>query len=279
MTEDLHGEAHTALRARLASALRRANARDVGRAAWELRWAFDDVLFVAAELERRGSRKELIPPPAAYAADCPEHAAIAGDLDVAVLVAARRYASGHLDIVGDFYFALADLVLARLSAKGTCGQVARRLERALADADAAHSGAEKAVLLGAAFDELRFEGARAEALPPAESMVIGACEGIEEIAEQIVKAIGAGAPAYNSGDAEGCARLYAQTAERILTQVKNNARNAPLRQLLARSLEAAKADASPDSAAWTLRHAFDAVLEAWQVASHPQPVSAVPRRS
>src|SRR5206468_12315299 len=57
MLEELKGDAHAALRARLLAALRRAASRDAAQSAWEYRYAFDDVLFALDELRRKSTRR------------------------------------------------------------------------------------------------------------------------------------------------------------------------------------------------------------------------------
>lgn len=73
----------------------------------------------------------------------------------------------------------------------------------------------------------------------------------------IVEAIDRGVPLFNSGDHEGCARVYEETARRIL------ALGGPELSLLDRHELAAALDETADAAtarAWSLRNAFDRVL-------------------
>jgi hypothetical protein len=82
-------------------------------------------------------------------------------------------------------------------------------------------------------------------------------DGIEDIALAIMQAIQLGAPTYNRGDPEGCYRLYARTAERLVQEHSDcpGAQSA-LRQGLQRCTQLADAD----ERAWALRDTFDGLL-------------------
>jgi S1-C subfamily serine protease len=84
-------------------------------------------------------------------------------------------------------------------------------------------------------------------------------DGIEEIALSIMQAIQLGAPAYNRGDPEGCYRLYARTARRIIEERPDcPGALAALREGLQRcSLHGDDMDAC----AWALRDTFDGLLQ------------------
>ena len=73
----------------------------------------------------------------------------------------------------------------------------------------------------------------------------------------IGRAISIGAPAYNTGDHQGCYDVYSCTARAILATLPELPQDAAdlLRDGLAR---AAQLD-DPDAQAWAMRHAFDAV--------------------
>ncbi len=264
-----------ALRARLRAAVDRAEGKESSRAAWELRYAFDDLLFA---LSRPAAKREPVADAASrFAAGCPQRAEVVQALDLAALIAARRYEAGHPEVVADFYCVLADALRSQLTGAGCCSALVARLDEALTAAEDTRRGADVASLLGAAFDEVRFEGAAGDELevPPAEAAVIAGAEQIDEVADALVRAIGTGAAAYNAGDVEGCARLYAQTCERLVGALKGGPRNAALKKLLSSALERARVAGGADGAAWALRHAFDAVIEAQRVARTPAVVSAV----
>ena len=73
----------------------------------------------------------------------------------------------------------------------------------------------------------------------------------------ISAAINKGAPTYNSGDHIGCYNIYKQTAEKILGQCSIGG----VQQKLRSALNIAKQQSSSSSRAWTMRHAFDAILD------------------
>ncbi|MBL8954187.1 MAG: serine/threonine protein kinase [Myxococcaceae bacterium] len=268
------GETPEALRARLQAAMERADGAEPSRAAWELRYAFDDLLFA---LTRPTTKREPVADAASrFAAGCAERVGVVRVLDQAALIAARRYEAGQPEVVADFYRVLALALTAQLRSGRCCVALVARLDAALEAAEDAPRGAEAATLLGAAFDEVRFEAAAGEfyEVPPAEAAVVANSEQIDEVADALVRAIGTGAVWYNAGDVDGCARLYAQTCERVLGGLKAVQRNAALKKLLAGALEKSKGQGA-DERAWTFRHAFDAVLEAQRVAKAPSGVSAV----
>jgi len=268
------GEMPAALKTRVQAALERAEGREPSRSAWELRYAFDDLLFA---LTRPASKREPVADAASrFAAGCAERAQVVRVLDQAALIAARRYEAGQPEVVADFYRLLAVSLREQLAGGRCCAALVARLDAALEAAEDAPRGAEAATLLGAAFDEVRFEGAAGEfyEVPPAEAAVVAGSEQIDEVADALVRAIGTGAVWYNAGDVDGCARLYAQTCERVVAGLKPVQRNAALKKLLASALEKSRGQGA-DESAWTLRHAFDAVLEAQRVAKSPAAVSAV----
>jgi hypothetical protein len=212
-----------------------------------------------------------------FSSGCAQRAEVVRVLDLAALIAARRYEAGHPEVVADFYCVLADALRSQLTEARCCAALVARLDEALSVAEDTARGAEVASLLGAAFDEVRFEGAAGEfyEVPPAEAAVVAGAEQIDEVADALVRAIGTGAAWYNAGDVDGCARLYVQTCERVVGSLKAGPRNAALKKLLASALERARSGSGADAAAWALRHAFDAVIEAQRVARTPAAVSAV----
>jgi len=84
----------------------------------------------------------------------------------------------------------------------------------------------------------------------------------------ISRAISVGAPAYNAGDIAGCARVYEETAEKIVPLLPKELRT---------NLEQAQACASGDSneaKAWALRRQFDAIFE-YQPPVIPSPATNI----
>ena len=78
----------------------------------------------------------------------------------------------------------------------------------------------------------------------------------EEACEEISAAISRGAPLYNEGDHEGCFNTYKQAAEKILEECTV----AGVKREIRSALETVSKQASATMRAWTLRHAFDAIL-------------------
>jgi serine/threonine-protein kinase len=278
ISRELAGRDQAVLRLRLSAAVQRAFGREAQGAAWELRYGFDDLLFALGESRRqpvtpvtRADRKRE----SRFAAGCPGLSSIRRELDLAALVAARRYDAGHADVVGDYFLLLAQELTDRLGAELTCKTVLKRLSDGLEDARQSASRVEAAAILGDAFDEVRFDGS-SEAAPPAEAAVLAASEQIEEVGNALLDTIREGSALYNAGDIEGCARVYLASAQKLDAGLRPGARNAPLKRLFETALEKARSG-EPDDVAWTLRRAFDAVLEAWRIAHNPSGVSAVKR--
>ncbi len=75
----------------------------------------------------------------------------------------------------------------------------------------------------------------------------------------IAQAISIGAPAYNTGDHQGCFDVYSCTARAVLATVASlpEPAAAQLRDALAKCRELT----DPDAQAWAMRHAFDAIGE------------------
>lgn len=83
-------------------------------------------------------------------------------------------------------------------------------------------------------------------------------DALESIATTLGHAINAGAPAYNRGDVDGCYRLYARTAERLIDTCHAfpGAQRA-LRDGLTRCVDLPDSD----DRAWALRDTFDGLLD------------------
>ena len=77
------------------------------------------------------------------------------------------------------------------------------------------------------------------------------------VADELTAAIDRGVPMYNDGDEDGCARVYRETAKRLLSH--SGGALADLHRMeLQDALMAPTADASAE--AWQLREAFDGIL-------------------
>lgn len=71
----------------------------------------------------------------------------------------------------------------------------------------------------------------------------------------IAAAIRQGVPLYNSGNAKGCAEVYAETARKLLNGAGGEL-SSSAKSVLQRAMESS---AEPDARAWALRRALDAV--------------------
>lgn len=132
------------------------------------------------------------------------------------------------------------------------GEVADfRLERALDDAENAGEPAEQAVELQDALGVLLGD-------EDDEVAVAATAEPLVAMQTYIGMAISIGAPAYNTGDHQGCYDVYACTARMILATITEPPEaRAKLREALDKCAELA----DPNERAWVMRHAFDAIGE------------------
>ena len=85
---------------------------------------------------------------------------------------------------------------------------------------------------------------------------------LEEVIAPIEAAISVGAPRYNRGDIDGCARTYFATALTLTLAQANRGFPGQARALdtLKKGLAEAQTAPDVDARAWALRHAFDRVL-------------------
>jgi hypothetical protein len=230
--------------ARLRLALARASrAASPSHGAWEMRYAFDDLLHAAAS-------------PAPAAGD-----RVAAELAIAELVMTPRQGAGHVDLAADYAAAVASELSGALARDGSHPALRSHLDRVASGARS--SGGPRALAyLRDSLEVTRSGGEPAAASMPAPPPSLAAgCPDIDRVADALVRAIAAGAPAYNAGDIEGCRRLYAQTARGVVAQLGPEARHLPLVARLSRALD--EASRLPvDRAAWALRHAFDDILAA-----------------
>ncbi|MBX9581223.1 MAG: hypothetical protein K2X87_13020 [Gemmataceae bacterium] len=169
-----------------------------------------------------------------------------------LLVAAARLADRIAGVGGDPDGA-ADVLAcaARLTRKVRgLGEVADfRLDRALDEAENETAPKDRLAALRDGIDSLLGEVEEGEELP---------AEPLPQAQTLIGMAIGIGAPAYNTGDKQGCYEVYAATAGMVLgiPELPEEAA-AKLRD----GLEKSDALDDPEAQAWAMRHAFDAVGE------------------
>jgi hypothetical protein len=134
------------------------------------------------------------------------------------------------------------------------GEVADfRLERALDEAENDSDPVVQAETLREGLESLLGDDDPAADAEPLPDEPLGAAQAL------IGMAISIGAPAYNTGDKQGCYDVYSCTGRMVLATVANLDEE-PAARLKAGLDKAAGLD-DPDDQAWAMRHAFDAVGE------------------
>ena len=238
-------EPRVAVMARLRSALARASERSSPtHAAWDLRWAFDD-LVAAAEVALE-----------------PTDDALRAEIASAQAIAASRYGANDLEAVGDYYVATARGLSEWLRSERRDPALAEWLQNNADQAVRSGDGRRVLAQLGEALESVRVS--RSSALPSgprpaaASSPRVDAAW-IDGVVQRIASAIAVGAPAYNRGDVAGCLRLYRQTAEAIASDLASDASASGAVQRLRAALEKSSRE-GVDEGAWTMRRAFDELL-------------------
>lgn len=237
-------DVRTAMTARLELALERATGLDPTGAAWELRYAFDDLQHAAGVLGATPHATDLV----------------AAELAVLSAVTAPRYAAGQLDLVGDYHLRFAARLAERLRQAGAEPGIAAALESLVKMGEQAGGGQRALVIAGSVLEALRGGNAQPSSgriLP--EPLSSHACAELAHVASHLVQAIAVGAPAFNSGQPEACLRIYRQTAIEALPLLAG-AGCQPVRRLLEEAVQRADACTNPTDGAWALRHAFDHIL-------------------
>ncbi|MFO0592136.1 MAG: serine/threonine-protein kinase [Polyangiaceae bacterium] len=237
-------------RARVRAALARAaRATTPSDAAWEMRYALDD-LYAATQAPRPADT------PAGW---------VATEIALAEVIGGPRYAAGHVDLIGDYYLALVEEIASTLRGGDPQSAAAEYLDR-VARSAASRGGGQRSLAflheslsaLGRGMDTTL---ASAQSLGDVSVPTFSACPALEAVAARIVQALQYGVPAYNAGDPTTCARVYRQAAEQIIAEIAVGPACAPVAQ----RLRAAVQEATPrdaDGAAWALRRAFDELLAA-----------------
>ncbi len=96
---------------------------------------------------------------------------------------------------------------------------------------------------------------------------------LEQICDAISLAIARGAPIYNAGSASSCATLYRHTAYAVVDALagdEDGLLDAVRTELVSALASAEEDDEDDDTAAWTLRHAFDRIIIARHTAEAMQ---------
>jgi serine/threonine-protein kinase len=240
--------------------------------------------------DRFGSAREVVQALAAAATPAPPSRAASANeprparaapvvleaIERAILVGAPLYNAGDHAGCHEVYRREA---LRLVDEGAVAGLIAARLRDGLARAAARASATDAAWDMRRALDDVllpgaleAWEAARATAGPrpaPGADAALAGTGGPTRLAplvlradvrESLERAIGVGAPAYNEGRHDVCARVYREAAAAIVARATLDAGIQPVEQHLRRAIAAADGAASPGDAAWILRRAFDAVL-------------------
>ena len=236
-----------AVSARLRAALTRATKRTTAtEAAWDLRYAFDDLLQ-SGQVVLRGE--------------------LAYDATVTLLaVAEPRRGPSHAECWGDYLLAFAGELSKRLTTEGRHQELARSLDQSCTAAIQRGGGREATALLEPFLDILSMGAITATgatlAVPPrfaAPLLSATPRHSTPEIQRKIIAAIQVGAPAFNQHQHALCASTYQETATNIIEENKGDPSLAGTMRMLERALTESSAQA-PTDAAWTMRNVFDAIL-------------------
>jgi hypothetical protein len=229
-----------------AACTRAAMRRDPTEAAWDIRYAFDDLL-------------------AAQAVVC------SGDLatdEVARMasIAAKREVEGRFDMLGDYQTMFAQGLAARLRQDASAFTLVSALDRASQEATRAGGGQAALRIIEPVLAKLRVRSsastvssspdAPAPSLPSAAPSVPPSVS--DDVRQRVARAIRIGAPAYNQGLHDVCARVYREAANEILQTIPKGSEEATV-ALLKKGLHDASGRV-PTDAAWIMRHAFDTLL-------------------
>lgn len=211
--------------------------------AWIMRHAFDELL-AAAPITRRAPRDT---------ADAV--------VDEFFAITDRTYAFGHEDALAPYHLAFAmnlhDVcrgIPARSAAVSALERVTGEVRNAAPNVLVAN--------LAEAFERIRGDSVSAE-MPKATAARTAVGPPIARtppfVRDAIVRALRGGVPAYNQGDHAGCAREYIRAAEHIVAESAKYDELQLLASWLGGVIQTAKG-CGPTDAAWTVRHAFDALL-------------------
>jgi len=242
LADALSADVATAAAARLEVALNRAEHLDSTRAAWEMRYAFDDLLN-ATSLDLHG-----------------ELDAVAAEVAVLTAITTPRYAAGHLDLVGDYHLLFAERLAQRLTKAGGHATICAALESMVAMGRRAGGGQRALGVVSGVLESLRNGSSPSSMAMPSGTQLLS-CPNLESVAHHLTRAIAVGAPAYNAGQIDACFRIYRQSAVEALAALSPDVAAAAVRQLLEDAIRRAD-DKGADDAAWTMRHAFDQLLAA-----------------
>jgi hypothetical protein len=195
----------------------------------DLGYAAALALAVAGRLPTGGIAAKVVdvPESAQYGEDCPDFLAIVRRLEAPTSTLKDRAAA----------------VVADLRAHPRCSQV-----RTLLDT--------RVDLLPAAVDAVVLDEAPSS---PASDNPIARCPELPVVLDRLSSAISTGGPLYDSGDHEGCRKLYDATARALTDRVIPPQRCPVIRRALIAALTEAQAATTAGEAAGALRRGFDKV--------------------
>ena len=219
--------------------------------AWTMRRAFDAILGGDIDTaDFTDSDKKELPPRAAmsYKGACLEIAA-------AIDKGAPVYDSGDHNGCYNTYKEAAEKIVESCSVS----IVKQKLRSALDSSATQPSFSNRAWTLRHAFDSI-LHGVFVITASAASGSDIddsaGSGMGYKDICREISSAISKGAPTYNKGDHNGCFKIYKETAEKIL----ENCSVGSVQRELRLAIDTAADQENATVQAWTMRHAFDAIL-------------------
>ncbi len=221
--------------------------------AWTLRHAFDAIL--SGDIDTSDftdkDKEEVIVQPMGYKDACVE-------ISAAISRGGPTYDSGNHSGCYAIYKRTAERIVESCSLL----VVRQKLRKALDLASSQSNSTDRAWTLRSSFDNI-LRGAfiivadpDEDEDPPIADEVAEKSMSYQDACREISMAISKGAPTYNSGDHEGCYNTYKQTADKILEECKVEGVCRELRS----AFEAVAKQLDPTKCAWTMRHAFDAIL-------------------
>jgi hypothetical protein len=225
----------------LASALDRARAQATpGGAGWDLRHGFDAFI----EFVVRGDAAKLAAPRPVADVVAPPYGEQCDDLFALVRRAEGALAGGHAAEE-------ARAIVVSLKDTGRCPAVAAALEAGLR-----HKQAEHALE--------RLAAGQAPPGDPAEPpAILQRCTLLPSLVEELSFAVARGAPRFDAGRPETCLTIYREAADAALARYAKGGRCAEAARLLRKGLADAAHESEVAKGAWALRHAFDAVAQAF----------------
>lgn len=257
--EIYRGLAHTilskpvgaAIEARLRAALDRGSQRsNVTLSAWELRYAFDDLLSVPS-IALRGE-------------------VLSDETSAFLAIASARRSDENRELLGDFLMAFAKALAARIGQTPRHAELAKSLNKAASDAQQKGGGARAIPIVEPLLDILKVGAVTTNgstvplsslaSRPPPSAPASAPNSGASpDIAERIRAAIAIGVPAFNAANHARCAQVYRDAAQMLADDKRAQPAMGALVRRLERALSVA-VNQSPTDAAWTLRRAFDEIL-------------------